>query len=127
MHFSIARGAIWEVKIPFREEVTQSKVRPAAVIGWSKADGKNDPCILFLPISTLGGGAQPHQGDLPITDFKSCGLTKLSYLRTHRIISLDPRVLHGKTHLGVLDSSLVIQALDEIEKLFDVPALAFFS
>ena len=123
MSLSIARGSIWEVRVPFREDVTQSKLRPAAVIGWSKPDGKIDPSILFIPISAFGGGSKPLVGDLEITDFKSCGLKKLSYLRTHRLISLDPRVIYGNTHLGILDSSLVIQALYEIEKLFSVPFL----
>ena len=119
MSFAVRRGEIWYAQVPFKDDPTQTKLRPVVVLGWSKQGGSQDSVILVVPVTSFGVGASPKEGDIEITNWPACGFNKPSWVRARRLWGADPQVFNVRRGpLGTVTNEVMSAILVEIERLF---------
>lgn len=116
----IRRGDICRASFPFGDVTTGAKVRPVLILGYSKRGQDQDETVLVAPITSFSsGGGRPKQGDVEVTDWKGCGLSKPSWIRARRLWSPHPKMLNNSSgRLGVVSDAVLSEVLVEIQRLF---------
>jgi hypothetical protein len=115
-------GQIWWIKFPYSDDPAKHKLRPAAIMGWSKFGPNEDGKILVAAISShQGQTVKARHGEILINDHTLVGLSKPSYIRPRMLFSIDVSVIEGSNPLGTLQTAELIQALEEIAEMFQAP------
>jgi mRNA-degrading endonuclease toxin of MazEF toxin-antitoxin module len=119
-------GQLWIINIPHTDDPSKTDRRPAVIVGWSQFGENQDRVILFVPITTFGGGGHPRSGDVKIPDPAQFGLSPNSYVHARRITPIHPILLTPNDGpKDSLDMGTMDKILKELETLFDVPTHAF--
>lgn len=113
----VAVGELWELRVPFKDDVTNSKKRPCLVIGVSPPGG--DGIVLLVPCT----GELKHAGKpgyISFPDAATYGLDKPSLVMARRVLHADPRSFgrQGYRYLGEAPEWLLVEVLSELGRMF---------
>jgi hypothetical protein len=120
----IQQGQVWMLEVPFIDDPTKSKNRPAMVVGWANLNGDGNPSILIVPITSFGNGGLPISGDVKL-NAESIGLRSNGYVRSSRPFTIHPRLLfQSRKPIGTVESDVFLQVRNWINQFLEPQGIA---
>ena len=115
---------MWMLEVPFIDDPTKSKNRPAMVVGWANLVGDGNPSILIAPITSFGNGGLPSYGDVRL-EAEAIGLRSSGYVRASRPFTIHPRLLcKGKKPMGTVEHKVYLQVKACINQFLEPHGIA---
>jgi mRNA-degrading endonuclease toxin of MazEF toxin-antitoxin module len=116
---NIARGQIWYGWFPFKDAPDKDKHRPVLVLGLSPTGAGEDAVVLVAPITSFGEGGRALNGDVPVLNWRRCGLGKASWIRARRVWGADVKSLdRSRGPVGNVDTAAMDAVLKVVAALF---------
>lgn len=121
----IRRGQVWTARVPFHEQ-DAGKQRPVVVLGWSPFTPGDDDNIMVVPSFTFQGNASKARGgDYKPRDWQQAGLSDASFIRTRRLMTIEPAAFRfDEPMLGTLSTFDLDAVFTEVGRLFAVGSFA---
>lgn len=118
-------GQVWWINIRWTDSKETVEKRPAVIVGWSEFSKKDDQVILVSAITSHGDGGTPKIGEIEIPNPESYSLSTNSHIRARSITSIHPSLITSNDGpICTLATSLMVQTLTEISKMFSVQGFA---
>lgn len=87
---NIDKWDIVEADVPFREDLTKSKLRPVLIISENE--------YLVLKLTTHHHSDKPRPYEYEISKWQEAGLTAMTYIQCDRFVRLSQKRLTGKRY-----------------------------
>ena len=116
---TVVRGQVWYALVPYSEDPAKAKERPVLVLGASPQTPHDDRVIVVAPITGFSESGTARNGDVPILNWRNCGLNKPSWVRARRVWGADPAAFSTERGCtGTVDTKTVQLVLTEFAGLF---------